>query len=104
MEVVDRMRITSGLRIGHWRPHYRGGTNCFLPLGFYYGPDLGDMIPGEKIRWPLEEGDLVVTVGVLFRPDLGKRQRLETILIVEEYQEAMWDYDQFSKESIAAGG
>jgi hypothetical protein len=102
MESVTSMRISGGIRIGHWNPEPGWGNTPFSCVGFYYGPELGDKIPGEKITWPLLDGNLVMRVGVLFRPDLGKRQKLETILILESYVEEMWEYDDFQKEPIAA--
>lgn len=98
------VRITAGIRIGWWKPTGEWKGNPFRCEGFYYGPDLGDLIPGKKITWPLIDGELALSVGVLFRPDLGKRQRLETILIIDNYVEEMWDYDDFQKEPLAMDG
>jgi len=102
MESVDTMNVRAGTRIGYWHNVYRRVGGPFDCIGFYYGPDLNDKIPGEIIQWNLVDGPLILRVSVLFRPDLSKRQRLETILIVEQYQEEMWDYADFQKEAIAA--
>lgn len=100
MESYKRMRVMPGTRIGYWYNQYRREGGPFDCIGFYYGPDLEDKIPGERLQWNLIDGPLILRVGVLFRPDLGKRHRLETILMVEKYQEEMWDYADFRKESI----
>lgn len=84
------MQITSGIRIGWWGP--RG----FDPAGFYTGPDLGDHIPGTMLKQELMEGMLRFSVGVLFRPDLGRKQRLETILILYKYVPEMFEYEDWS--------
>lgn len=97
MESVKKMKISAGIRIGYWKPGFYKRNEPFNCIGFYDGPDVGDHIPGQRLKWPLIDGDLILSVGVLFRPDLGKRQALETILIVQKYQEEMWDYDDFKK-------
>lgn len=84
------MRITSGIRVGWWT------QKGFDPVGFYIGPDLGDHIPGTHLEQELMEGTLGFNVGVLFRPDLGRRQRLETILILENYIPEMFEYNDWS--------
>lgn len=94
--VVDTMRITEGIRVGFWR----GGTqfdhfHAFKPMGIYRGPDLGDHIPGTRLTQKLMEGDLTFKVGVLFRPDLGKRQKLETILILTNWIPEMFEYEDW---------
>jgi len=104
MESVSSMKINAGIRIGYWKPGYRPEGGAFNCVGFYYGPDLGDLLPGAPISWNLMDGELKMKVGVLFRPDLGKRQRLETILIITNYVEEMWEYDDFQQESIAGEG
>lgn len=43
------------------------------------------------------EGVLNFRVGVLFRPDLGRRQSLETILVLENYFPEMFDYETWEK-------
>ena len=96
MAVVDPMRITSGVRVGFWKPNnYMGDGSPFTPKGVYTGPDMGDLIPGQKITQELAEGELKARVGVLFRPDLGKRQKLETILILETWIPEMFDYEHW---------
>ncbi len=93
---VDSMKVSAGLRVGFWR----GGVsqnheNAFLAKGIYTGPDLGHQIPGAKLQQELMEGTLTFRVGVLFRPDLGKRQRLETILILENWIPEMFEYEDW---------
>lgn len=85
-------RVAAGLRVGFWNPDAGWKGNAFIPKGFYNGPDLGDLTPGQKIQQKLMEGDLKLRVGVLFRPDLSGRQRLETILILENWIEEMFEY------------
>lgn len=90
--------VGPGLRIGFW--NHLGDqwkVNAFKPMGLYTGPDLGDQIVGTKLEQKLMEGPLLFSVGVLFRPDRGKRQRLETILIFDKYVPEMWDYEDWEK-------
>lgn len=95
---INDVRVSGGTRIGYWRltEHHKP----FHPIGYYYGPDLGSQIPGKRLIWPLIDGELIMKVGVLFRPDLGKYQKLETVLIVLNYVEEMWDYDDFQREGL----
>lgn len=100
---VKSMRIAAGLRVGFWDQNatqWTGGP--FKAKGYYSGPDLGDHIPGTRLEQKLMEGNLVFRVGVLFRPDLGKYQRLETILILENWIPEMFDYADWDKEPRAA--
>ena len=86
------MRITAGLRVGWWEPGIEGGP--FLCVGFYTGPDIGDWIAGQALEQELPDGQTVrFKVGVLFRKDLNKAQRLETILMLDAAPQSMWDYD-----------
>jgi len=66
-------------------------------MGIYEGPILGDVIVGSKFNVELMEGTFQFSVGVLFRPDLGKRQRLETILIIDKYVKEIWDYEGWDR-------
>lgn len=92
------MRVHSGLRIGFWnRNAYSFQESAFTPLGHYVGDDLGDHIPGALLQQNLMEGPLQFQVGVLFRPDLGKRDRLETILILVNYVPEMFEYTDWRK-------
>lgn len=97
------VRILPGTRVGFWNPgpHSAGFHEkhklAFVPKGVYVGPDLGDHIIGTKLAQPLMEGELILRVGVLFRPDLGKRQRLETILMLENWIPEMFDYEHWEK-------
>jgi len=96
----NSMRVAAGLRVGFWEPeayakHRRSPFTC---KGYYTGPDLGEHIPGAKLEQPLMEGTLKFRVGVLFRPDLGKRQRLETILILENWIPEMFDYEDWTED------
>lgn len=100
---VRSMRVTSGLRVGFWDQNatqWTGGP--FKPKGYYYGPDLGDHIPGARLEQKLMEGNLIFRVGVLFRPDLGKHQRLETILILETYIPEMFNYEDWETDLLVA--
>lgn len=93
---IDTLKISAGLRVGFWDAReVHLGKKPFTPMGYYTGPDLGDHIPGTKLTQKLIEGDLEFRVGVLFRPDLGKYQKLETILILETYIPEMFDYDHW---------
>ena len=97
---MDTVRVTAGLRVGFWYPnnnHFEGSP--FKPKGFYTGPDLGDHIPGARLEQLLMEGVLIFRVGMLFRPDLGKRQRLETILILENWIPEMFEYEDWAEEA-----
>ena len=67
----------------------------FSCIGHYSGASLGDQLPGARLQQELMEGTLKFRVGVLFRPDLGKSQRLETILILENYVEEMFEYEDW---------
>lgn len=87
------MRISSGLRVGFWKAQWPP----FQCVGHYAGPDLGDHIPGQMLTQELMEGKLEFTVGVLFRPDLNRAQRLETILILTQYIPEMFEYEDWSK-------
>lgn len=92
---VDNVRIASGLRVGFWEPNPAWNKTPFTCVGHYNGPSLGDQLPGWRGQQELIEGTLKFRVGVLFRPDLGKRQRLETILILETYIEEMFEYEDW---------
>jgi len=98
------MNIAPGLRVGFWE----GGAwaskrqSPFHPKGFYTGPIVENVLPGLVMEQELMEGTLSFRVGVLFRPDLGKRHRLETILILQNYIPEMFDYETWS-EDMAVG-
>lgn len=85
------MYVKSGVRIGWWKPGY--GNNAFNCVGYYTGPDLGDCLVGKSYTQKLMEGDIEFYVGVLFRPDLGRNQRLETILLLRKYIPQMFEYE-----------
>jgi len=93
------VRVLPGTRVGFWNPEPKSGPDQFLraftPKGIYVGPDLGDLVIGTILAQPLMEGELRLQVGVLFRPDLGKRQRLETILILCNWIPEMFDYEHW---------
>lgn len=90
----NALRITAGLRIGYWVPgkYHREPFSC---VGHYNGPDLGDHISGSRLKQELMEGTLEFDVGVLFRPDLGRKQCLETILIIRNYIPEMFEYEDW---------
>jgi hypothetical protein len=98
------MRVTAGTRVGFWNPDPGWGKSPFTCKGYYEGPDLGDLIPGTVLQQPLMEGVLEFQVGVLFRPDLGKRQRLETILILKNWIPEMFEYEDWSEDPCAGVG
>lgn len=89
------MRVDSGTRAGLWRPGSPQGP--FIELGRYIGPVLPDPIIGAKFEQKLMEGTVTFSVGVLFRPDLDRRHRLETIIIIDDGINDMWDYDTWEK-------
>jgi len=96
---VRSVKVTAGLRVGFWDQNsteWNGGP--FKPKGYYNGPDLGDHIPGAHLEQRLMEGNLVFRVGVLFRPDLGEHQKLETILILENWIPEMFEYSDWEQE------
>ena len=98
---VRPVRVTAGLRDGFWDQkgtQWNGGP--FKPVEYYDGPDLGDHIPGARLEQKLMEGDLRFSVGVLFRPDLNVKQRLETILILETWIPEMFEYEDWKKELV----
>lgn len=104
------MRFPSGVRAGFWYPGphlnvppMEKWKHAFKPIGLYVGPDLGDPIIGTKFEQKLMEGSLFFRIGVLFRPDRGSKQRLETILILESFYEEMFDYSDWEKLSLSAG-
>jgi hypothetical protein len=89
------MKILTGTRAGFWHPVYR--QNPFQHLGFWQGKYLGDHIPGYVFEQDLLEFKIEFHVQVLYRPDLDKRSRLETVLIFDKYDEKIWDYDCWSR-------
>lgn len=98
---VRAVRVTAGLRVGFWDQNgtqWNGGP--FKPKGYYNGPELGDHIPGTLLEQQLMEGTLRFRVGVLFRPDLNVNQRLETILILENWIPEMFDYQDWEQELV----
>jgi len=103
MGEVRAMRIVAGLRVGFWdqkATQWTGGA--FKSKGYYNGPNLGDHVPGVRLEQKLMEGSLFFRVGVLFRPDLGKNQRLETILILENFIPEMFEYEDWSTDLLIA--
>lgn len=94
---ISPVRISAGLRVGFWNPQPREFHKPFRCVGHYAGPDLGEQIPGTLLQQALMEGVLNFRVGVLFRPDLGRRQSLETILVLENYFPEMFDYETWEK-------
>lgn len=95
---VRSVRVVAGTRIGFWKvDNYSFNGSPFDCLGYYTGPDLGDHIPGTRLQQNLMEGELIFQVGVLFRPDLSKRQRLETILILVKYIPEMFEYEHWER-------
>lgn len=103
------MRVPQGTRIGIWHPTpppfcppMDRWKNAFQSLGRYVGPDLGDTIIGQKFKQQLMEGELMFSVGVLFRPDRGKHEKLEPILILQTYFPEMFDYDTWEKTELSA--
>ena len=97
--MVKNVNISAGLRIGFWNPSPAYGDVPFNCVGHYSGPPLGDRIPGASLQQELMEGTLKFRVGVLFRPDLGKHQCLETILILQTYIPEMFEYEDW--EAVA---
>ena len=96
---VRAVRVAAGLRVGFWDQNgtqWNGGP--FKPKGYYNGPPLGDHIPGTLLEQQLMEGTLRFRVGVLFRPDLNVKQRLETILILENWIPEMFEYQDWEQE------
>ena len=91
---MNKVNVTAGLRVGFWRPG-RWGETPFQCVGHYSGNPLGNRIPGETFSQELMEGTLKFKVGVLFRPDLGRKQRLETILIIEQFIPEMFEYEDW---------
>lgn len=93
------MKIHDGIRVGYWNPNRVDRMkNAFTPVGVYRGPE-GDYVVGTLLEQKLFEGTLKFRVGVLFRPDLGKRDRMETILILENHIPEMFDYADWEKVS-----
>lgn len=88
------VRIDAGLRVGFWAPGKKH-HEPFECVGHYNGPFLGDVIIGSTLEQELMEGTLRFSVGVLFRPDLGKSQRCETILILVNHVPEMFDYEDW---------
>lgn len=98
---LDKLKIAAGLRVGFWDPTgTQWNDGPFQPKGYYTGPDLGEHLPGSKLEQPLMEGTIRFRIGVLFRPDLDKRNRLETILILENWIPEMFDYEDWSENML----
>jgi hypothetical protein len=95
--MVDTMKISAGLRVGFWSQRPKEFRKPFTCIGYYNGPSLGDRLPGWRGQQELMEGTLKFSVGVLFRPDLGKHHSLETILILENHIEEMFEYEDWDK-------
>ena len=87
---VNKLQVLSGIQAGFWNPIDR--PNPFTPKAMYVGEDLGDKLPGQRIKVSLEEGDVYLRVGVLFTPRLVKK--LSTILIFENFMEEIYGYIQ----------
>lgn len=103
------MRVPTGVRAGFWYPgpHYSVSPlekwkSAFRPIATYNGSDLGDPIIGTRFHQKLMDGTLEFSVGILFRPDRGKYQKLETILILHNYFEEMFDYSDWEKCDLSA--
>lgn len=94
---VSMIRVRSGARVGFWNPNPPETHKPFTCAGHYIGPDLGEHLPGARLEQPLMEGNLIFRVGTLFRPDLGKYQRVEGILILETYFPEMFNYEHWQK-------
>lgn len=90
------MYVGPGTRVGLWRPS-REHRHPFVHLGYYSGEPLGDVIVGSRYQQKLLDSEVSFAVGVLFRPDLGRKQRLETIIILEKFSPDMWDYDTWEQ-------
>jgi len=88
--------VNAGTRVGFWKPGAWLETP-FKEMGIYTGESLGDCIPGKTFEQPLMDGTVKFRIGVLFRPDLSKYQKLETIIILDNLVEEMWDYDTWEK-------
>lgn len=102
--MVNAVKIHPGLRVGFWQPNTTGHwspekRSAFTHKGFYTGPDLGDRIVGTRLQQELMEGTLEFSVGVLFRPELGRRQNLETILILHNWIPEMFEYEHWEEVS-----
>ena len=93
--MVNKVKISAGLRVGFWNPSPMWGVSPFTCVGYYNGPPLGDQLPGWRGEQELMEGSLKFSAGVLFRPDLGKRNCLETILILDNFIEEMFEYEDW---------
>lgn len=103
-------RFNPGIRFGFWYPgpHVGVGSveswkHAFRPLGIYSGPTLldpsgEDPVVGTEFVQQLMEGELRFSVGVLFRPDRGPKQRLESIIIIRKFIPEMFDYTDWPKE------
>jgi len=99
--MVNNVHISAGLRVGFWNQSPGYGKTPFTCVGHYNGPPLGDQLPGWRGEQELMEGPLKFRVGVLFRPDLGRQNCLETILILETYIEEMFEYEDW--EAVVSG-
>lgn len=95
------VQVLTGTRVGFWNPgpHFVPDDQKFLraftPKGVWVGPPMGDHIIGTRLNQELMEGTLQMQVGVLFRPDRNKYQRLETILILHNWIPEMFDYSDW---------
>jgi hypothetical protein len=93
--MANTINISDGLLVGFWSQYPEEFRKPFTCVGHYNGPTLGDRLPGWRGQQELMEGTLKFRVGVLFRPDLGKYNRLETIIILENHIEEMFEYEDW---------
>lgn len=84
------MKVVSGTRCGFWRPPF----DC---VGIYVGPDIEGCSIHQLIEQPLVEGILRFRVGILFRNDLNINQKLEPILMLENFIPEMFNYTTWEK-------
>ena len=93
------MLLPDRIRIGLWRNY--GYHDPFRSTGWWVGPSLGNFMPGQNFHQDIEEGRLEFSVGILYRPDRGKREKVEIILklktIDKAITEAMWSYNTWEK-------
>jgi hypothetical protein len=87
------MRIVKGTRCGFWGPPFE----C---VGWWTGPDIVGSLH-QEMHQELDEGLLTFKIGMLFRHDLGKDQKFEVILILENFIPEMFEYQTWDKLSLS---
>jgi hypothetical protein len=108
------MNLISPVRIGLWGNY--GPWKPFRSLGLWIGPDLGDILVGQKFVQKLPSGIVKYHFNVLFDRQKPRKEQLENVLVLDtkdpKLLEELWahpnwkkeDEDDFRRESEAGKG